>query len=85
MENYQNKEQYILGGNFGALSQVAKTLNNIDSKFDIAIRDNFYKNIKGIEMDNNYKNVFSQDEIKSIYKNDKIKILLDSLGYKPIY
>ncbi len=85
LENYETKDQYILGGNSGPKSQIAKALNGIEIKFENTIQGNFYKNINGIEMDNNYKKVFSKNEIRSIYQNDKVKILLDRLGYNQIH
>ena len=85
MENYENKEQYLLGGNLGPKSQIAKTLNGIETRFENTIQDNFYKNIKGIEMDNNFRKVFSKNELRFIYDNEKIQILLDKLEYNKIY
>lgn len=85
MEDYEKKEQYMLGGNSGPRFQIAKALNKIETKFENQIQEDFYKNINGVEMDNNYKKVFSEDEIKSIYENDKMKELLSAFKYNKIF
>ena len=85
MENYEEKEQYLLGGNAGPRYKIAKIQNGIESKFESTIQRDFYQNIKGIEMDNNYRKFFSTDEIHSIYEDKKIKFLMNNLEYRKIY
>jgi hypothetical protein len=85
MENFGEKEQYMLGGNAGPRYKIAKIQNGIETEFASPIQRDFYQNMKGIEMDNNYRKFFSSDEIHSIYDDEKFKFLMNSLKYSNIY
>jgi hypothetical protein len=85
MENYEEKEQYLLGGNAGPRYKIAKIQNGIETKFESTIQRDFYQNIQGIEMDNNYRKFFSTDEIHSIYEDKKFTFLMNNLEYRKIY
>ena len=75
----------MLGGNAGPRYKIAKIQNGIETEFASPIQRDFHQNIKGIEMDNNNRKFFFTHEIHSIYDDEKLKFLMNSLKYSNIY
>jgi hypothetical protein len=84
MEKYYEKEQYILGGNAGPRYHIAKAQKGIEKDIENPIQKEFYENSNGIQMDNNFKKVFSNSEIAALYHDEKINTLMKLFEYKKI-
>lgn len=85
MQDYEQSEQFLLGGNAGPRYQITKSQNGLESNFESSIHREFYQDLNGIKMDSNYKKFFSQDEIHLIYENKQIKNMMNFLDYSNIF
>lgn len=83
--NYQSKAHHMLGGNAGPRSQISKSRAGGASRFSSKIQQNFYKNLDGIKMDNNYRLFFTPEEIIRLNQTKKMLTLMHILGYEPIH
>ena len=81
---YNTHKHYMLGGNAGPRSQISRSHSGGEAHFDNKIQGDFYKNLDGISMDNNYNVFFTPEEIAHLNQTEKMRTLLHILGYSPI-
>lgn len=69
-----------IGGNDGTFFSTSKKwINETNS-----IKRNYYEGKKGIFLDDKYKLIFSEDEIIDLYKDKRIKALMEQYRYEPL-
>ena len=84
MLEYDRQEHHMLGGNAGPRSQISRSQSGGEVRFSSQIQDDFYKDLQGIKMDNNYQACFSPAEINRLNMSEKMLTLLHIMGYEAI-
>lgn len=85
MLNYDRMEHDMLGGNAGPRSQISRSRSGGDARFASDIQGAFYKDLHGLKMDNNYRDVFTEEEISRLNQSEKMRALLHIMGYEAIH
>ena len=82
MDDCYAAEHHDIGGNAGASYQIHRNDAYFEGSHDI--RNEFYRNVRGITVDNKYLKFFTPEEVEMLQQDERLTGLMRAFRYAPL-